>query len=468
MILLLLAVILPVSILFFSNRRKRLQSARYPPGPPPLPFIGNLHQFDTSNPHINLWRLAKKYGPIMFMKLGSKPVLVVSSPRIAKQVLKTQDLVFCSRPRHVGRYKLSYNGSDIGYAPYGESWRELRKISVLHLLSSKQVQSFRPVREDEVFRMIRDLSVRASSGEVADLSSIIVDLTSTLICRTANEEGSARRRFHELLTESQAMKGGFFLSDYMPSLSWMDKLTGMISRLDKIYKDLDEFHQELIDDHLDPNRPKSVNLDLLDLLIQLKEENLCSIHLTWNHIKAVLMDIFNAGTETMATTIIGVMTTLIKNPTIMRKLQIIKESLRLDPPAPLLVPRETLEKCNIDGYIIPPKTLVHINAWAIARDPEYWEHPNEFVPERFLNTNVDIIGQDFQVIPFGAGRRGCPGIMMALVTVELVLANLLYTFDWELPVGMKSEDIDTELLPGITMCKKNPLCLVPRQFKYCI
>ncbi|KAL0443366.1 UNVERIFIED_CONTAM: cytochrome [Sesamum latifolium] len=431
----------------------------------------------------------------MFMKLGSKPVLVVSSPRIAKQVLKTQDLVFCSRPRHVGRYKLSYNGSDIGYAPYGESWRELRKISVLHLLSSKQVQSFRPVREDEVFRMIRDLSVRASSGEVADLSSTIVDLTSTLICRTAfgkrNDERSARRRFHELLTESQAMKSGFFVSDYMPSLSWMDKLTGMISRLDKVYEDLDEFHQELIDEHLDPNRPKSANPDLLDLLIQLKEENLCSIHLTWNHIKAVLMDIFSAGTDTSAATIIAAMTALIENPTIMRKLQreirevigekgkvteddlpklsylkaVIKETLRLYPPAPLLLPRETLEKCNIEGYIIPAKTLVYINAWAIARDPEYWEHPNEFVPERFLNTKVDIMGQDFQVIPFGAGRRGCPGIMMGLTTVELVLANLLYTFEWDLPAGMTREDIGTEVLPGRVMHKKNPLCLVPKQFK---
>ncbi|KAL0306358.1 UNVERIFIED_CONTAM: cytochrome [Sesamum radiatum] len=379
----------------------------------------------------------------MSMKLGSKPVLVVSSPRIAKEVLKTQDLVFCSRPKLLGHYKLSYNGSDIAYMPYSDSWRELRKICVLHLLSSKQVQSFRPIREDEVFCMIKNLSVRANSGEVANLSLIVVALTSTLICRTAfgkmSDEGSGQLRFHKLLTRSQAMKAGFFLSDYIPSLSWVDKLTGMISRLDKIYKDLDEFYQELIDEHLDPNRPKSLNPDLLDLLIQLKEEN----------------------SYTSAATIIAAMTALIENPTIMRKLQseirevigekgkvteddlpklsylkaVIKETLRLYPPAPLLLPRETLEKCNIEEYIIPAKTLVYINAWAIARDPEHWEHPNEFVPERFFNTKVDIFGQDFQVIPFGAGRRGCPGIMMGLTTVELVLANLVYTFDWDLPAG---------------------------------
>ncbi|KAK4432704.1 cytochrome [Sesamum alatum] len=294
MILLLLAVVIfPLAILFFSNRRKRLRKSSYPPGPPGLPFVGNLHQFDTATPHIYLWRLSNKYGPVMFMKIGSKPVLVVSSPRIAKEVLKTHDLVFSSRPRVLGQYKLSYNSLDVAFAPYSESWRELRKICVLHLLSSKQVQSFRPVREDEVFRMIRNLSVGASSGEVANLSLIMVALTSTLICRTAfgkkNDEGSGQRRFDELMIESQAMQGGFFLSDYMPSLGWVDKLTGMISRLEKIYKDLDEFYQEIIDEHLDPNRPKSANPDLLDLLIQLKEENLCSIDLTWNHIKAILM-----------------------------------------------------------------------------------------------------------------------------------------------------------------------------------
>ncbi|KAL0344933.1 UNVERIFIED_CONTAM: cytochrome [Sesamum radiatum] len=495
MILLLLAVvILPLAILFFSNRPRRLRKSPYPPGPPGLPFIGNLHQFDTSTPHIYLWRLSKKYGPVMSMKIGSKPVLVVSSPRIAKEVLKTHDLVFSSRPRVLGQYKLSYNCSDVAFAPYSDSWRELRKICVLHLLSSKQVLSFRPIREDEVFRMIRNLSVRASSGEVANLSLIMVTLTSTLICRTAfgktSDEGSgSQRRFDELMIESQAMQGGFFMSDYIPSLGWVDKLKGMISRLEKIYKDLDEFYQELIDQHLDPNRPKPENPDLLDLLIQIKEENSCSIELTWNHIKAILMDIFIAGTDTGAATIIWAMTALIKNPTTMKKLQreireligekgkvteedlpklsylnvVIKETMRVFPPAPLLLPRETLEKCNIEGYTIPPKTIVYINAWAIARDPEYWDRPNEFVPERFLNTKVDIIGQDFQVIPFGAGRRGCPGISMGLATVELALANLLYTFDWELPAGMKREDVDTEVLPGITMHKKNPLCLVPKQ-----
>ncbi|KAL0426678.1 UNVERIFIED_CONTAM: cytochrome [Sesamum latifolium] len=177
----------------------------------------------------------------------------------------------------------------------------------------------------------------------------------------------------------------------------------MISRLEKIYKDLDEFYQELIDEHLDPKRPKPANPDILDLLIQLKEEKLVfhRAHLESYKSNTHVQDIFVAGTDTGAATIIWAMTALIKNPAIIRSAKGNQRTGR--------------------G----------------KRDPEYWDRPDKFVLERFLNSKVDIIGQDFQVIPFGAGRRGCPGISMGLATVELALANLLYTFDWELPAEMK-------------------------------
>ncbi|KAH6798529.1 hypothetical protein C2S51_035013 [Perilla frutescens var. frutescens] len=481
---------LPASIIFLHKRRKRLQNSPSPPGPPRLPFIGNLHQFDTATPHLYLYKLSQKYGPLMSMKLGSVPVIVVSSPEMAKEILKTHDLAFCSRPSVLGQQKFSYNGSDIGFAPYSESWRELRKICVVHLFSNKQVQSFRPIREEEVFRMIGNLSATASSGGVANLSEITLSLTSSIICRVAfgrTRSDERESRFDELMIECQAMQGGFFVSDYLPWFGWVDKLSGMITRLDKVFKDLDEFFQELIHEHLDSSRPKSMNPNLLELLIHLKQENSGSIAFTWDHVKAIFMDMFVAGTDTIAATIVWTMTALIQNPAIMEKLQndirevagdrgrvneddlpklpylkaVIKEALRLYPPAPLLLPRESMEDCNIKGYIIRAKTLVYINAWAIARDPEYWESPDEFVPERFLNSTIDIIGQDFQVIPFGGGRRGCPGITMGLATVELAVANLVYSFDWELPPGMSKQDIDTDVLPGITMHKKHALCLVP-------
>jgi cytochrome P450 len=193
-----------------------------------------------------------------------------------------------------------------------------------------------------------------------------------------------------------------------------------------------------------------------------------------------------AATDTTSATSVWAMTTLIKNPRVMKKLQeeirntgvkkdfldeddiqnfpyfkaVIKEILRLHLPAPLLVPRESREKCIISGYDIPAKTIVYVNAWAIQRDHNIWKNPEKFYPERFLENSINFIGQDFELIPFGAGRRICPGMSMAAASLDLILANLLYSFDWKLPHGFVKEDIDTEMLPGITQHKKNPLYLV--------
>lgn len=500
MILQLAILFLPVVIFFiFQRRRKLSDQEQYPPGPKGLPIIGNLHQFNTSAPHIDLWELSQRYGPLMSMKLGSVPVIVVTSPKMAEQVMKTHDLVFCTRPKVVGQNKLSYNGSDIAFGAYSESWRELRKIAVVHLFNSKRVQSFKPVREELVFSLMDRISDLAGSGRAWNVNSSMLTFASTLICRVAfgkifEGEGSEQHsRFDELMLECQVMQGGFFISDYIPLLGWVDKLSGLMGRLDKVCEELDKFVQGLIDEHLKTSKSKSTDeLDILDSMIMLKEQEQSSIDLQWNHIKAILLDIFIAGTDTTAATITWAMTALMTNPNTMKKLQkeirdlvgakgsvseddlpklsylkaVVKETLRLYPPAPLLIPREALDKCTIQGYTINPKTVVYINAWAIARDEEYWENPNEFMPERFLNCSVDVVGRDFQVIPFGAGRRGCPGIQMGLVNVEILLANLVYSFDWELPQGMKIEDIDTEVLQGITMHKKNPLCLVPKICKF--
>lgn len=138
---------------------------------------------------------------------------------------------------------------------------------------------------------------------------------------------------------------------------------------------------------------------------------------------------------------------------------VIKETLRMYLPAPLLVPRESREKCIISGYNIPANTILYVNAWAIQRDSNVWKNPDEFYPERFLESSINFLGQDFELIPFGAGHRICPGLSMAVASVELILANLLYSFDWKLPDGLVKEDIDTEMLPGITQHKKNPLYL---------
>nr|WMZ41172.1 cytochrome P450 family 83 subfamily A polypeptide 2 [Ipomoea batatas] len=462
------------------------------PGPPRLPIIGNLHQFNSTEFHVFLWKLSKKYGSLMRIKFGYREAVVISSATMAKEALKTHDLAFSSRPSFIGQQRLSYNGLDIAFSPYNDYWREMKKISVLHLFSLKRVKQFQPIREDEVSQMINRISKLAFSYQQVNLSEIAMSLTSNITCRSAfglsyDEEGQEKRRFHKLSNEAQAMlAGGSLVADFFPLFGWIiDKLTGKVARLERVFKGLDSFYQELIDKHLQPNSPKSMDGDIIDILLGLMEENSSLVNLTCDHIKAVLMNVFVGGTETSAVVIIWAMTSLMKDPRVMNKVQqeirefgrekgkvdeddikqlpyfkaVIKETLRLYTPVPLLVSREIISKCTIDEYEIKPKTIVIINAWAIARDPEYWKDPEEFYPERFLDCNIDYKGQNFEFIPFVAGRRMCPGMALGLVVAEFALANLLYAFDWELPFWMKKEDIDTESLPGLAMHKKNHLCL---------
>ncbi|KAJ0024120.1 hypothetical protein Pint_09098 [Pistacia integerrima] len=367
----------------------------------------------------------------------------------------------------------------------------MRKICVIHLFSSVKSQSFRPVREGEVSLMIEKITKLSVDSQCFNLTELMISLTSCIICRVAfgkryEDEGIERSRFHALLNEIQAMFVGFFFSDYFPFMEWLDKLTGMIGRLKKNFKDFDTFYQELIDDHLDPNRPKTAQEDLIDVLLQIRKDRGFKFDLTLNHIKALLMNVFVGGSDTSAVTVVWAMTYLMKNPGAMKKGQeeirsiignkgfvdeddcqnlpylraIVKETTRLQPTLPLLVPRETTEKCIIEGYEIPAKTLVYVNAWAMGRDPEIWKNPEEFNPDRFIGSCIDLKGQHYELIPFGAGRRVCPGIFMGLATVELSLANLLYKFNWALPEGMNKEDLDFDCLPGLAMHKKNALRLM--------
>ncbi|CAK9178442.1 unnamed protein product, partial [Ilex paraguariensis] len=266
----------------------------HPPGPSGLPFLGNLHQMDSSAPHQYLSQLSKKYGPLMSLRLGSVPTIVVSSARLAKEVMKTHDLAFCSRPSLFGQQKLSYNGIDVAFSPYNGYWREMRKICTLYLFSPKRVQSFHPIREDEVARMIKKICEQASSSKLTNLSETLMSLTNAIICRVAfgkryDDNRYERSRFHGLFYEIQEIMGSFYVSDYFPLFGWVDKLTGLRSRLEKCFKRMDTFYQELIDEHLSSHKENSKQEDIIDILLQLKEDQLSSIDLTFDHIKAVLM-----------------------------------------------------------------------------------------------------------------------------------------------------------------------------------
>ncbi|KAJ4721693.1 putative Cytochrome P450 [Melia azedarach] len=175
--------------------------------------------------------------------------------------------------------------------------------------------------------MIEKISKLAVASKPVNLSEMMMALTSTITCRVAfgkryEDEGIERSRFHALLNETQVMLGSFLFSDYFPSMSWVDKLTGMISRLEKNFKEFDAFYQELIDDHLDPKRSKTDQPeDIIDVLLQLQKQREFKIDLTWDNIKGVLMDLFVGGTDTGAATVIWAMTYLMKNPTVMKRAQ---------------------------------------------------------------------------------------------------------------------------------------------------
>ncbi|KAM7464685.1 hypothetical protein LguiA_032806 [Lonicera macranthoides] len=486
-----LLLILPIILLMKKLKRK---NKKLPPGPPKLPLLGNLHQLG-SLPHRALWQLSQKYGPVMFLKLGGVPTVIISSAESAKEVLKVHDLDCCSRPLLAGTGKLSYNYLDIAFAPYGEYWREMRKISALELFSTKRVQSFQSIREEEVGLLVDSFVQSSSLGCAVDLSRKLLTLAANITCRVAfgksfRESGFDGERFQETIHEAMAMLGCRSASDFFPYVGWIiDRITGLHGRLERSFRELDAFYQEVIDDHLNSSKMEKDNDDIIDVLLRIERDQSESdvVQLTKDHIKAILMNIFLAGVDTGTITMVWAMAELIRNPRVMKKAQheirscirnkgkvaesdinqleflrvVVKETLRLHPPGPLLIPRETMSHFKLKGYDIEPKTRMQVNVWGIGRDPKIWKDPEVFWPERFIDSTVDFKGQHFEFLPFGAGRRGCPGIYMGTTMVELVLANLLYCFDWKLPNGMKEEDVDMEEAAGQTVYKKLALSLVP-------
>ncbi|KAF7838233.1 cytochrome P450 71A9-like [Senna tora] len=469
-----------------------------PPGPTGLPLIGALHLLDDL-PHRAFHKLSSQYGPLMFLQLGSIPTLVVSSSDIATEIFKYHDITFSDRPVLYAAKTFSYNCSTMSFAPYGDYWREIRKIVMLELLSSKRVQAFQAVRAQELELFLDSIARESSASRPVNLSELTLLLSNNIVCRIAfgkrrcedsSEEGDGdyAGKFHDMLRETQELLGGFCLADFFPWLGWVNKFNGLDRRIQKAFRELDEFLDTIIKEHKEFHRHEAEHEDLVDVLIRIQNDPNQAISITNDQIKGVLLDIFVAGTDTSSATLVWTMTELIRNPEVMRKAQeevrkvgkhkemleesdvsnltylklVVKESLRLHPPAPLLLPRETTQACTIKGFHIPAKTRVFVNAKAIATDPNGgWENPLEFKPERFLESSVDHYkGQRFEMLPFGGGRRACPGVNFAMPMIEFALANLLCRFEWKLPSGVKSEQLDMDEAFGLTMHKKYHLCLV--------
>nr|AYM55619.1 cytochrome p450 [Croton stellatopilosus] len=484
-------------VLFLIKKKKKQQ---LPPSPPKLPILGNLHQLGDLL-HQSYCKLSKKYGPVMLLYLGKIPTVVISSAETAKEVLKVHDLEFCSRPQFSGAGRLTYNYVDIAFAPYGDHWRNMKKLVLLELFSLKRVQSFRSLREEEVDLFINSISNSAASETTINLTEMLFSVTANITFRMSfgfDYRGTSfdREKFHEVVHDFMAVAASFSKSELFPFLGWVfDWIAGHHTRTEKVFHDLDSFFEYVIDDHLKPGRKKERD-DMIDVLLGIQKEQaeLGMADFTNDNIKAVLLDLFAAGVDTAAITVNWAMAELCRNPRVMKKVQdeirnvvgkkgrvtetdldqlqylkmVVKETFRLHPAVPLLIPRETMSHFKINGYDINPKILIQINAWAIGRDSKYWKDPEQFFPERFADSSIDFKGQSFELLPFGAGRRICPGIHMGTVTVEIILANLLYCFDWKLPNGMMKEDMNMEERAGfsLTVSKKTPLNLLPVKYLY--
>ncbi|XP_059645441.1 cytochrome P450 736A117-like [Cornus florida] len=468
-----------------------------PPSPPKLPIIGNFHQLD-SLPHRSLRSLAQRHGPLMLIHLGSAPALIASSPNTAREIIKTHDLVFLNRPKSKITERLFYDYKDVSVAPYGEFWRQVKSIFVLQLLSNRRVQSFHFVREEETALLMKKIEELSSSSSALNLSEIFTLLTNDVICRAAfgrkYSGGESGKKFMLLLKDFSWLLGSIDVGYFIPWLAWINHVTGSYAKLDRVAKELDEFLEQVVEERMNVLKRKSNGdervddedrEDFLDILLRIHKDNTAGLSIDRDCIKALILDTFAAGTDTTSTVLEWAMSELLRHPRVMNKVQnqvreilkgkphvtadnleemlylkaVIKETLRLHPPIPLHV-REASEDVRVMGYDIAAGTMVMINAWAIGRDPMSWVEPEEFQPERFLNSSIDFRGQDFELIPFGAGRRGCPGTSFAMATNEFVLANLLHKFNWTLPGGAKGEHLDMTECSGGTIRRRIPLLAV--------
>ncbi|PKA46279.1 Flavonoid 3',5'-hydroxylase 1 [Apostasia shenzhenica] len=474
--------------------RRRLLPRRFlplPPGPFNFPILGAL-PFIGPMPYSGLARLAHRYGPIMFLKMGTRRVVVASSPAAARTFLKTLDAAFSDRPSGVLSKEVAYNGRDMVFSDYNPNWKLLRKVTSLHLLGPKAMARWAAVRQDEAGRMLDSMLKLSVAGKPVTMPDLLVCTLANVIGRITvsqrvfDEEGKESKAFKEMIMELLVGEGASNIGDLVPAIRWLDPMT---KKMWRIHHKLDRMLTELLTEHATTSLERRQSPDFIDLILADQPEGEDGEKLSLDSIKGLIADLFVAGTDTSSIVIEWAMAEMLRNPAILRRAQeeadsvigrnrlleesdipnlpylqaICKEALRKHPSTPLSIPHFSKEPCEIEGYRIPGETWLLVNIWAIGRHPDAWENPLEFSPERFVDgkmAKIEPLGNDFELIPFGAGRRICAGKHAGLLMVQYFLGTMVHSFEWSLPEGVT--EIDMEEGPGLALPKAVPLAAMVR------
>ncbi|XAR48390.1 hypothetical protein NMG60_11031208, partial [Bertholletia excelsa] len=473
-----------------------------PPSPPGLPFFGHLHLLKEPV-HRTLRKLSQKHGAsVLFLRFGTRKVIVVSSAEAAEECFTKNDIVFANRPSLLAGRILNYNNTTIGFSSYGDHWRNLRRLSSLHILSANRLAMFTSVRQEEVGLLVKQL-YQKSNGRLlpVKLKPMLQELSFNVMMRMVTGKtylrngaavGEEAREFLDIMREIVELHGNSNLGDYFPVLQWLD-VQGVVKRMGRVREKMDRFFQFLLDQHREMRRTSSdepggseeekKTRTLIDVMLSLQETE-PGMH-SEETIKGLVLALLAAGTESSTTTLEWAMSLLLNHPRAMAKAlseidnlvgpdrlldesdlpkltylnNVITETMRLFPPVPLLVPHESSEDCTVCGYEVPRGTMLLVNLWAIHRDSTQWVDSELFRPERF-ETGEGEAG--FKMMPFGAGRRVCPGASLGKRILALALGSLIQGFEW---ARVGKEAIDMEEGTGLSLPKVKPLVALykPRQ-----
>ncbi|XP_059456426.1 geraniol 8-hydroxylase-like [Corylus avellana] len=497
-VLLLPFVLASIHVLASGLRAWKSGSPRLPPGPKPFPIIGNILDLVGNQPHRAVSKLSKTYGPLMTLKLGSMTTIVISSPDLAKQVLQKYDHIFSGRTipdavRALNHHKFSM----VWLHPTSSRWRNLRKVSAAQIFASQRLDSTQAIRRKKVQQLVDHVKEICNSGQVVDIGGATFTTSLNAISNTlfskdlADYCSIASHEFLEIILGAMEEAGRPNVADYFPALRFVDP-QGVRRRL-KIYfrncfRTLDGIINERLQLRASSSKGSHASSDVLDSLLDVTQED--NSELSRDDIRHLLLDLFIAGIDTTSSTVEWAMAELLRNPEKMAKARkeledvlgkdehvqesdisklpylqaIVKETLRLHPPAPFLGPHKAEIDKEVCGFTVPKNAQILVNVWAMGRDSSIWPNPDLFVPERFLEKDINFKGGDFELIPFGAGRRICPGLPLANRMVHLMLASLVHYFNWNLADELKAKDLNMSETFGITLHKAEPLRAIPIRF----